>query len=79
MYAARSNFAFGLIYWKKIDQQVFGPDNSDDNICDAWKKRPHLLGPEEKEEMEKYVDLKLQEKETRHLFWDLEYMVKMEA
>ena len=33
----------------------------------------------EKEEMEKYVDLKLREKETRHLFWDLEYMVKMEA
>lgn len=43
-----------------------------------------LLEPEEKEVMDKYVDLKLQEKETRLLSWDpdeytLECMAKMEA
>jgi hypothetical protein len=38
-------------------------------ICDAWKKRLHLLEPEEKEIMDKYVDLKLQENETRLLSW----------
>lgn len=84
MYAARNNFAFDAIYWNKIDQRFFGPDISDDNICDVWKKRLHLLEPEEKETMDKYVDLKLQENETRLLSWDpdqytLEYMAKMEA
>ncbi|KAJ5198355.1 uncharacterized protein N7498_007472 [Penicillium cinerascens] len=84
IYAARNNFAFDAIYWNKIDQRFFGSNKSDDNICDVWKKRLHLLEPEEKEMMDKYVDLKLQENETRLLSWDpdqytLEYMAKMEA
>ncbi|KAJ5150785.1 uncharacterized protein N7500_004350 [Penicillium coprophilum] len=84
MYAARNNFAFDAIYWNKIDQRFFGSDTSDDNICDVWKKRLHLLEPEEKEIMDKYVDLKLQENETRLLCWDpdeytLEYMARMVA
>ncbi|KAJ5215220.1 uncharacterized protein N7498_001627 [Penicillium cinerascens] len=84
MYAARNNFAFDAIYWNKIDQRFFGSNKSDDNIYDVWKKRLRLLEPEEKEIMDKYVDLKLQENETRLLSWDpdpytLEYMAKMEA
>ncbi|KAJ5139022.1 uncharacterized protein N7515_003870 [Penicillium bovifimosum] len=84
MYAARNNFAFDAIYWNKIDRRFFGSSTSDDNICDVWKKRLHLLEPEEKEIMDKYVDLKLQENETRLLSWDpdqytLEYMAKMGA
>ncbi|KAJ6013385.1 Aminoglycoside phosphotransferase [Penicillium herquei] len=72
MYAARNNFAFDAIYWNKIDRRFFGTTEyaGDDNICDVWKKRLHLLEPEEKEIMETYVDRKLKETETRPLCWD---------
>jgi len=39
MYAARNNFAFDVIYWKKIDRRFFGPTDEYDNICDVWRKR----------------------------------------
>ncbi|KAJ5458290.1 hypothetical protein N7475_009678 [Penicillium sp. IBT 31633x] len=83
MYAARNNFVFDAIYWKKIDQRFFGSAKCDDDIDDVWKKIMDLLDPEEKETMDKYVDLKLQESETRPLSWDpdqytLEYMAKMD-
>lgn len=45
MYAARNNFAFDVIYWKNIDRRFFGPTDEDDNICDVWRKRLHLLEP----------------------------------
>ncbi|CAG8945565.1 unnamed protein product [Penicillium salamii] len=71
MYAARNNFAFDAIYWKKIDQRFFGPTTHEgDNICDVWRKRLHLLEPGEKELMEEYVDLKLKERYTFRLAWD---------
>ncbi|KAJ5729249.1 uncharacterized protein N7483_003757 [Penicillium malachiteum] len=85
MYAARNNFAFDAIYWNKIDRRFFGPTGyvDDDNICDVWKKRLDLLEPEEKKTMEKYVDRKLKETETRPLCWDpdqytLEFMAKVD-
>ena len=85
MYAARNNFAFDAIYWKKIDQRFFGPTENagDDDICDVWRKRLDLLEPEEKEIMEEYVDRKLKETETKPLSWDpdqytLEYITKMD-
>lgn len=71
MYAARNNFAFDAIYWKKIDQRFLGPTTyEDDNICDVWRKRLHLLEPGEKELMEEYVNLKLKERNTFRLAWD---------
>ncbi|KOS41488.1 hypothetical protein ACN38_g7622 [Penicillium nordicum] len=71
MYAARNNFAFDAIYWKKIDQRFFGPAiYEDDNICDVWRKRLHLLESGEKELMEEYVNLKLKERNTFRLAWD---------
>lgn len=71
MYAARNNFAFDAIYWKKIDQRFFGPTTyEDDNICDVWRKRLHLLEPGEKELMEEHVNLKLKERNTFRLAWD---------
>ncbi|PLN83414.1 phosphotransferase family protein [Aspergillus taichungensis] len=84
MYAARNNFAFDAIYWNKIDRRFFGSNESDNNLCDAWKKRLHLLEPEEKETMDQFVDLKLSENQTRLLSWDpdqytLDFMAKMEA
>ncbi|KAJ5717400.1 hypothetical protein N7488_003046 [Penicillium malachiteum] len=85
MYAARNNFAFDAIYWKKIDQRFFGPTENagDEDICDVWKKRLDLLEPDEKEIIETFVDRKLKETETRPLSWDpdqytLEYITKMD-
>lgn len=85
MYAARSNFAFDAIYWKKIDQRFLGTTTSQcDDICEIWKERLGLLEPEEKKLMEKYVDLKLAEMETKELAWDpdeytFEYLKNMDA
>jgi hypothetical protein len=77
MYAARNNFAFDAIYWKKIDQRFFGQTPyADDNICDVWRERLHLLEPGEKKLMEEYVNLKLKERNTWRLTWDAdEYTV----
>ncbi|KAJ5930981.1 hypothetical protein N7466_006474 [Penicillium verhagenii] len=72
MYAARNNFAFDAIYWKKIDQRFFGPAACDDQ--DVWKERLHLLEPGDVELIEEYVKLKLdekkEEKSERILAWD---------
>ncbi|GMG48092.1 hypothetical protein F9C07_2284454 [Aspergillus flavus] len=71
MYAARNNFAFDTIYWKKIDQRFFGPTTHEDNdICDIWRKRLYLLKLEEKSIMEEYVNLKLKDRNTWRLVWD---------
>jgi len=81
MYAARHNFAFDAIYWQKIDQRFFEPTTCLDH--DVWKERLDLLEPEEKEYMERYVDLKIREMDTRVLAWDpdeytMEYMARMD-
>ena len=61
MYAARNNFAFDTIYWHKIDQRFFGNTYEDENMCDVWRKRLHLLELEEIDLIEEYVDLKVRE------------------
>ncbi|KAJ5654182.1 hypothetical protein N7490_001185 [Penicillium lividum] len=68
VYAARNSFAFDAIFWQKIDQRFFGTTTC--VVEDVWKERLDLLEPEEKEEMEKYVALKLVELDTRVLAWD---------
>lgn len=80
MYAARNNFAFDAVYWKTIDRRFFGSTEYD-NISDVWRKRLHLLEPEEVEPIEDYVKLKLEEKKEengeRLLAWDAdEYTVE---
>lgn len=57
-----------MIYWKKIDQRFFG--RASGKFCDVWRKRLHLLEPEEKKLMEECVDLKLKERNTWRLTWD---------
>ncbi|KAB8263075.1 hypothetical protein BDV32DRAFT_146865 [Aspergillus pseudonomiae] len=60
MYAARNNFAFDAIYWKKIDRRFFESiSDEQDNVRDIWRERLDLLEPEETKLMEEYVDLKL--------------------
>ncbi|KAJ5611764.1 hypothetical protein N7528_008869 [Penicillium herquei] len=81
MYAARQNFAFDAIYWQKIDQRFFGPSGCLE-VEDVWRERLDLLSSEEKEEMEKYVNMKVKEMETRVLAWEpgqytLEHMAKL--
>ncbi|RDH39347.1 hypothetical protein BDQ94DRAFT_165071 [Aspergillus welwitschiae] len=54
-YAARKSWAFGMIYWAKIDRRFFGGGDLNDRI--------KLLTPEEREEMDKFVQIKLKAKE----------------
>ncbi|CAI7569431.1 unnamed protein product [Penicillium bialowiezense] len=64
MYAARTNWAFDIVYWNKIDQRFFGPSESPE---DAWKERLHLLEPEERQAIDGYVSQKLKEMETKFM------------
>lgn len=71
MYAARNNFAFDAIYWKKIDRRFFGGNTCEDgDISGVWRERIHLLEPEEMEFMEECVDLKLKERNAGLFAWD---------
>lgn len=76
MYAARNNFALDTIYWQKIDQRFFGSTCEYENICDVWRKRLHLLEPEEIELMEEYVDLKVKERDIIFAWDPDEYTVE---
>lgn len=69
MYAARNNFAFDSIYWKKIDQRFFGPTRGID-ADDVWKERLHLLTSQERDYIDECVKLKLEWMDTRCLAWD---------
>ncbi|KAJ5880200.1 uncharacterized protein N7473_011253 [Penicillium subrubescens] len=68
VYAAMNNFAFDSIYWQRIDQRYFGSATC--ALEDVWQQRLDLLEPEERDEMEKYVALKVEEMESRVLAWD---------
>ncbi|KAJ5716726.1 Aminoglycoside phosphotransferase [Penicillium malachiteum] len=54
------------IYWQKIDQRFFGPNQRADPE-DAWKERLSLLTPEETEYINECVRVKSEEMETRAL------------
>lgn len=66
-YAARNSFAFDAIYWEKIDQRFFGHAPSPE---DAWRQRIDILNSKERDDMEKLVEQKVKEMETRVLAWD---------
>ncbi|KAJ5174103.1 uncharacterized protein N7500_002034 [Penicillium coprophilum] len=67
-YAARKNFAFDAVFWKKLDGRFFGPGTSTDD--DRWKERIDLLTEDERANMEKVVEEKLEETTTRVLAWE---------
>lgn len=50
-YAARKSWAFDMVYWAKIDRRLFGDGSLED--------RMGLLTPEEREQMEEFVRMKL--------------------
>jgi hypothetical protein len=67
-YAARKNFAFHAVFWKKLDGRFFGPGTSTDD--DRCKERIDLLTEEERANMEKVVEKRLEETRTRVLAWE---------
>ncbi|KAG8408730.1 hypothetical protein J3458_019747 [Metarhizium acridum] len=65
VYAARRNFAFDGVYWKKLDPRFFGDDGSS-GPGDAWMKRLELLYEQTRVAMEAFADKKVAESETRN-------------
>lgn len=51
-YAARKSWAFDMVYWERIDRRFFGDGDLDDRIG--------LLTPEEREQMDEFVRLKME-------------------
>ncbi|KKK17955.1 hypothetical protein AOCH_007160 [Aspergillus ochraceoroseus] len=70
IYAARKNFAFDAIFWRKLDDRFFGPSGVSEQ--DRWKERIDLLDQEEKNYMEEFVSRKLEEMKERILAWEPE-------
>lgn len=71
IYAARNNFTFDAVYWRKIDQRFFGRViGEDEDLSGVWRKRLDLLQPGEKALMEECVDLKVKDRDTWRLKWD---------
>lgn len=53
-YAARRSWAFDMIYWAKIDRRFFGVGDLNDRLG--------LLTPEERHELDSFVQKKIAEK-----------------
>lgn len=70
VYAAKKNFAFDIMFWKKLDERYFGPRISEDE--NAWQERFELLGEKDREEMDQIIKRKLDEMEDRVLAWEPE-------
>ncbi|KAJ5707841.1 hypothetical protein N7488_007642 [Penicillium malachiteum] len=68
VYAARKSFAFDAVFWKKIDGRFFGAGTSSED--DRWKERLDILTDDEKANMEKIVERKMEEMRTRVLAWE---------
>ncbi|KAJ9133890.1 Protein kinase-like domain [Pleurostoma richardsiae] len=70
-YGARKSWAFDAVYWKFLDERFFGDRRSDVPKCDLWKSRVHLLTAEEREAMEPFVTVKMNESKERVMVsWD---------
>ncbi|KAJ5565719.1 hypothetical protein N7535_007357 [Penicillium sp. DV-2018c] len=67
-YAARKSFAFDAVFWKKLDPRFFGPGMSTED--DRWRERIDLLTEDERANIEKVVEEKLEESKTRVLSWE---------
>lgn len=67
-YAARKSFAFDAVFWKKLDVRFFGPTTSIED--ERWRERLELLTKDERANMEKVVEKKLDKTRTRVLAWE---------
>ena len=68
VYAARKNFAFDYIYWKKLDLRFFGANERNTPPEDIWMTRLGLLDQQTRADMESFVDKEIAE--PRELAWD---------
>ncbi|PYI10700.1 hypothetical protein BO78DRAFT_180830 [Aspergillus sclerotiicarbonarius CBS 121057] len=66
-YAARKNFAFDAIFWQKLDERFFGPAGIPE---ESWEDRIGLLNGKQKQDMESFVERKLEEMKSRVLAWE---------
>ncbi|KAL3422329.1 phosphotransferase [Phlyctema vagabunda] len=72
-YAARKSWAFDSIYWKYLDEKVFGLRAETGNACDRWRRRVNMLSPEETVAMERFVKRKMEDGVERILVdWEPE-------
>lgn len=67
-YAARKTFAFDAVFWKRLEGRFFGPGMSTED--DRWKEWINLLAEDERTNMDKLVEKKLDETKTRALAWE---------
>ena len=67
-YAARKNFAFDSIFWKKLDPLFFGSFTVAEEH--RWEQRIGLLSEEERQCMEQVVSQKLEQMQKRALAWE---------
>lgn len=72
-YAARKSWAFDMIYWAKIDRLFFGDGDLNDRI--------QLLTPEERGEMDRFIQMKLEAKKEGRLdnYEDMKSILPREA
>ena len=66
-YAARKSYAFDSIYWKYLDERFFGEKEEGVPREELWKTRVGLLSEEERDGMERMVQIKMEEAKERVL------------
>lgn len=70
-YAARKSWAFDAVFWTYLDERFFGERDKEVLDKDLWKTRLQLLGEEERQAMEPFVQQKMEESQERTLVeWD---------
>ncbi|RGP63746.1 phosphotransferase [Fusarium sporotrichioides] len=70
-YASRKSWAFDAIFWKFLDERLFGTRETTIEEDSYWKARTHILGEEGRKTMEMFVQKKMGEMKERVLIdWD---------
>ncbi|KAJ0107756.1 hypothetical protein J7T55_000018 [Diaporthe amygdali] len=71
-YAIRKTWAFDQIYWKYLDERFFGKRPDGLPRAQLWTTRLHLLNDRERDQMESFVQKRMEETKVRKLIdhWD---------
>jgi hypothetical protein len=72
-YAARKSWAFDTVYWKYLDERLFGVREAGVPAEELWRTRVELLREDERAGMELMVRIKMEEAKERVLVeWEAE-------
>jgi hypothetical protein len=72
-YAGRKSWAFDTVFWKYLDERLFGWREDRVGKSELWKTRVHLLSEGARNAMEPFVERKVEEMKERKLVeWDPE-------